>query len=91
MCSSLTRGEPVIADRGYRNAGCIAPDDMLPYARLRHGQIRAKHKTCKERFKRFSILGQLFPQNVQLHGRVFHAASKIVALSICHEKPLFQL
>lgn len=91
MCASLYSGEFVIGDRGYKHVRCITPDDVLPHARSLHDHIRARHETCNERFKRFSILGQVFRHSVQLHGRVFHAVSKIAALAICYEEPLFQL
>lgn len=89
MCSSLSSDEWVTADLGYRHAKCITQDDVLPYARALHSQIRARHKTCNELFKRFSVLGQVFRHNVKLHSRVLHVVSKIVALAICYEESFF--
>lgn len=84
-------GESMIADRGYSHDRCILPTVVTSHARLLHGHIRAGHKAYKERFKQVSILRQVFRHYIQLHGRVLHVSSKVIALSICHEEPLFQI
>lgn len=91
VCLSLYSSESVNSDWGYRHARRIMPTDIFPHVRLFHGHISARHETCNERFKRFSIIRRMFRHNVQLRGRVFHAVSKMILLYISYEKPHFQI
>lgn len=88
----LRTGWDMFADEGYKHRRSVTPNNVdLLKLWLMHGKIRAIHETCSERLKCSAILRQLFLHSIQLQCRVFHAVSKIVHLSILHEKPLFAL
>lgn len=76
-CNILDTEDKVMGDRGCRNARYITPDDMPFELKSIHGHLRARHKTCNGRFKRFSIFANVFRHNIELLASVFHAVSKI--------------
>ena len=61
MKSSLTAGEKVVADEGYKDPTCLLGSDVEGEHRKILATIRAKQETVKRRFKRFFCTGPLFP------------------------------
>lgn len=87
----LNEGEKVVANNGYVCDKCINSESVRYIDKVAYARIRARHESCNARIKSFSIIKQTFRNCVQNHFVVFHAVSKLVALMIETEEPLFNV
>lgn len=91
MCTLLQDGEKVVADNGYTSERCITPDSVRDSDKKVHTRLRARHESCNARIKSFGILKHTYRHSLSSHNVVFHAVSKLVALTIETEEPLFSI
>lgn len=61
------KNEKIVSDRGYNHEQCVTTDDVQYDNGILNSRVRARHKTCNKRFKRFGILRKLCQHNVELH------------------------
>lgn len=91
MIECLRQGEKVVADNGYHHINCTTPNTVDDAKKAMHSRFRARHETCNARKKVFNALNCTFRHCIYRHNVVFHAAAKLVALSIQNEDPLFSM
>lgn len=87
----LLPGEKVVADNGYLHDRCVTPISVSESGKRVHSLMRARHETCNARLKYFNVLNYTFRHSIAQHGVVFHAVTKLVALSIKSDEPLFAI
>ena len=88
MKNSLSPGEKVVADLGYRGE----PNHIITPSGDRsepESKIRGRHETVNGRFKNWAILQRVFRHEVQKHQPAFGAVAVITQLQLENGEPLF--
>lgn len=81
--------EYVVADIGYTLERCITPDSVRDTDKKTHARLRAQHESYNANIKSFGILKHRCRHSLLSRSLVFHAISKLVALTTETEELLF--
>jgi len=79
----LGEGERYIADGGYKSIYCLSPmDATTQYETVYMQMCRTRHETINSRFKKFSIISNIFKREAAKHGLYMYSIANIVQLGI---------
>lgn len=94
--SSLEEGERVEANDGChakapRHVKCPKNANQQADTEQMQAFVRCRQETVNLRFKQFAVMRHVFRHDICDHGECFHAVAVVAQLSVCNDKPLFNV
>lgn len=82
-------GEKVVVDNGYAHNNCITLSTTIEQKKNLYYRVYARNKSCNTRLKFFKILKYAFVVIILPDTVVFHAAARLLALSLKFDNLVF--